>query len=91
MPQIVFCILLLCLLTGNKDYDKIAAIEKAISEKMNAGALMAFEEDRSILEHIHAGMKIKRTPNIDLGLDAGAKQFRLMLKKRIDSEKTSEI
>ena len=65
--------------------------DKAISEKMNAGALMAFEEDRSILEHIHAGMQNKRSPNIDLGLDAGAKQFRLMLKKRIDSEKISEI
>ena len=53
---------------------------------MNAGARMAFEEDRSILEHVHSGMKDKKTPNIDLGLDAGAKQFRLMLKRLIDEE-----
>jgi hypothetical protein len=31
-------------------------------------------------------MKDKKTANIDLGLDAGAKQFRLMLKRQIDEE-----
>jgi vanillate O-demethylase monooxygenase subunit len=60
--------------------------DKVISDKMNAGARMAFEEDRSILEHVHSGMKDKKTANIDLGLDAGAKQFRLMLKRQIDEE-----
>ena len=60
--------------------------DKVISDKMNAGARLAFEEDRSILENVHSGMKDKKTANIDLGLDAGAKQFRLMLKRLIDEE-----
>jgi vanillate O-demethylase monooxygenase subunit len=51
---------------------------------MNAGARMAFEEDRAILVAVHEGMKNKTTPNIDLGLDAGAKLFRLQLQKLID-------
>jgi len=60
---------------------------KKISEKMNAGAMMAFEEDRAVLEDVHLGMKNPMTPNIDLGLDSGAKQFRLMLKRKIEEEK----
>jgi vanillate O-demethylase monooxygenase subunit len=64
--------------------------DKEISEKMNAGARMAFEEDRSVLEHVHAGMKNPNTPNIDLGLDAGAKQFRLMLKRQIEADQALE-
>lgn len=60
--------------------------DKAISEKMNAGAYMAFEEDRQILTKVHKGMKAMDTPNIDLGLDAGAKLFRLGLKRLIDAE-----
>ena len=60
--------------------------DKAISEKMNAGAIMAFHEDKEILEHVHTGMKKMATPNIDLGLDAGAKTFRLHLQRRIDKE-----
>ena len=59
---------------------------KKISEKMNAGAMMAFEEDRAVLEDVHLGMKNPMTPNIDLGLDSGAKQFRLMLKRKIEEE-----
>jgi vanillate O-demethylase monooxygenase subunit len=60
--------------------------DKAISEKMNAGARMAFEEDREVLVAVHEGMKDKQTPNIDLGLDAGAKLFRLQLQRLIDRE-----
>lgn len=60
--------------------------DRAISEKMNAGARMAFEEDRDVLVAVHEGMKHKLTPNIDLGLDAGAKLFRLQLQRLIDRE-----
>ena len=60
--------------------------DKAVSEKMNAGARMAFEEDRAVLEDVHKGMNHKKTPNIDLGLDAGAKLFRLQLQRLIDQE-----
>lgn len=60
---------------------------RAISEKMNAGARMAFEEDRAVLEEVHKGMSAPTTPAIDLGLDAGAKAFRLMLDRAIATEK----
>ena len=62
--------------------------DQAISEKMNAGAHMAFEEDRLVLEKVHAGMNELITPNIDLGLDAGAKLFRRSLGKAIDAEQS---
>ncbi|NCO21471.1 MAG: aromatic ring-hydroxylating dioxygenase subunit alpha [Rhodobacterales bacterium] len=60
--------------------------DRAISEKMNAGARMAFEEDRAVLEEVHKGMKTPRTPAIDLGLDAGAKAFRVMVDRAIKAE-----
>ncbi len=60
--------------------------DKAISEQMNAGAFMAFDEDKAVLEKVHAGMKNPKTPHIDLGLDAGAKQFRLFLSRAIEAE-----
>lgn len=63
--------------------------DKAVSEQMNAGARMAFEEDRAVLEKVHAGMKNPATPFIDLGLDAGAKQFRLKLSRAIEAEQKS--
>lgn len=59
---------------------------REVSELMNKGAHMAFEEDRAVLEKVHDGMKNPRTPHIDLGLDAGAKQFRLMLDRAIAAE-----
>ena len=58
---------------------------------MNEGAYMAFEEDRSVLEKVHAGMKSPATPFIDLGLDTGAKLFRLMLSRRIEAEQEAEV
>lgn len=60
--------------------------DAAVSERMNAGAHAAFEEDRAILEEVHKGMANKATPNIDLGLDAGAKLFRLSLRRLIEAE-----
>ncbi len=59
---------------------------KAVSEKMNAGAVMAFHEDKEILEAVHKGMDAMITPHIDLGLDLGAKTFRMKLKRLIDAE-----
>ena len=57
-----------------------------VSKFMNDGARMAFEEDRQVLEKVHLGMKNAKTPNLDLGLDAGAKAFRLMLDRAITAE-----
>ena len=61
---------------------------KAISEQMNAGALMAFNEDKAIHEAVHKGMANKVTPNIDLGLDGVAKLFRLLLQRLLEQEQT---
>jgi len=61
--------------------------DKEISEKLNAGARMAFEEDRAVLEHVHLGMKGPITPSIDLGLDGGSKLFRQMLTRKVEAEK----
>jgi len=60
--------------------------DKAISEKMNAGAVMAFNEDKEVLEAVHKGMAEMATPNIDMALDLGAKTFRLHLARRIEAE-----
>lgn len=65
----------------NSDPDNVE-----MSTFMNDGAVMAFNEDKVVLEKVHQGMKHAKSPNIDLGLDAGAKQFRLMLDRKIAAE-----
>ena len=57
-----------------------------ITKKIAAGARAAFEEDREILEAVHLGMKNATTPNISLGVDAAAVQFRRALHKKIEAE-----
>ena len=66
-----------------------AADDAAVSTFMNDGARNAFLEDRHVLEQVHAGMKHAQTPHIDLGLDAGAKQFRAMLDRAIAAERSA--
>ena len=63
--------------------------DKDISKKMNDGAIMAFNEDKEILEAVHKGMADMATPNIDMGLDQGAKIFRKKLQTLIDAEQTA--
>jgi phenylpropionate dioxygenase-like ring-hydroxylating dioxygenase large terminal subunit len=63
--------------------------DEAISETMNKGAYNAFIEDRDVLEAVHAGMANRRTPSLDLALDAGALRFRKLLKARIEAETAS--
>ncbi len=60
-----------------------------ITQKIAAGARAAFEEDREILEAVHLGMKNAATPNISLGVDAAAVQFRRALHKRIEAEQNA--
>ncbi len=57
-----------------------------VSQKMFAGAKMAFEEDREVLTHVHAGMTNRKTPYVNLGLDAGATRFRKLVERRIEAE-----
>ena len=61
----------------------------ALSERMFEGAKTAFNEDKTVLEAVHQGMKDPRTPYMNLGLDAGAMRFRSKLEKRIAAEQAS--
>ena len=63
--------------------------DEAISKAMNAGAHMAFVEDRDVLESVQIGMANKTTPNLDLALDAGALRFRRLLSSRIATEQAT--
>ncbi len=60
--------------------------DEAISETMNKGAYGAFIEDRDVLEAVHKGMAERKTPYLDLALDAGALRFRKLLRQRIEAE-----
>lgn len=57
-----------------------------MSARMFAGATMAFNEDKAVLEAVHKGMKAPKTPSLNLGLDAGALRFRRMVERRIAAE-----
>ncbi len=59
--------------------------DEAISETMNAGARTAFIEDRDVLIAVHEGMANRKTPSLDLALDAGALRFRKLLNARISA------
>ncbi len=60
--------------------------DEALSARIHTGAVMAFNEDRVVLEAVHRGMAEKTTDNFNLGLDAGALRFRMLLDKMIDAE-----
>jgi len=47
-----------------------------IDDKMFAGAVMAFNEDKEVLEEVQTGMANRTSPYLNLGLDAGAMRFR---------------
>lgn len=65
------------------------AANTALTGEIAAGARRAFEEDRVILEAVHAGMANKTTPNLDLALDGGALRFRKGLQTMIDAERVA--
>lgn len=60
--------------------------DAAVSQQMNDGAYTAFEEDRQVLERVHAGMKNPPQPGVGLIVDQGAQRFRRFLQQRIDAE-----
>lgn len=63
------------------------ADDEELSQYMFDGATMAFNEDKEVLERVHTGMKERKTPYINLGLDAGAMRFRRKIEDWIDAEK----
>ena len=61
--------------------------DEDVSERMFAGATMAFNEDKAVLEDVHRGMKAPRTPCLNLGLDAGAMRFRKLVERMVEAER----
>ena len=62
------------------------ADDSALSERMFEGALMAFVEDKEVLEYVQTGMANRKTGYLNLGLDAGAMRFRSRVAKAISAE-----
>lgn len=62
------------------------ADDSALSERMFEGALMAFVEDKEVLEYVQTGMANRKTGYLNLGLDAGAMRFRSRVAKVISAE-----
>ncbi|MFT7595798.1 MAG: phenylpropionate dioxygenase-like ring-hydroxylating dioxygenase large terminal subunit [Paracoccaceae bacterium] len=64
------------------------AKDTELSQRMFDGAVMAFTEDKEILERVQIGMDTRVTPYLNLGLDAGAMRFRAKVDRMIDAETT---
>lgn len=64
--------------------------DAALDERMFKGAVMAFEEDKAVLEHVQRGMDRRRSDYINLALDAGAMRFRSKLAQRIAAQASVE-
>ena len=60
-----------------------------LTERIAAGARLAFEEDRAVLEAVHRGMKHRTTPTTGLLLDEAARRFRQGLAARIGAERSA--
>lgn len=67
------------------------ASDTALSQKMFEGAVMAFNEDKEVLERVQTGMSARKTPYLNLGLDAGAMRFRSKIAKRIEAETRPDV
>jgi len=65
--------------------------DEVVRQKLNEGALSAFEEDRIVLEAVDIGMNQKRSSNLDLQLDIGSKKFRKKLNALIKIEKADAL
>ena len=57
-----------------------------VSRRFSASVRAAFSEDKAVLERVHQGMADRRTPNLDLRIDAGPLRFRRRLAQLIEAE-----
>ncbi len=62
------------------------ARDETLSQRMFEGALMAFNEDKEVLEYVQPGMANRTKDYINLGLDAGAMRFRTRIAREIKNE-----
>lgn len=58
-----------------------------MAERMFAGATMAFNEDKEVLEAVQRGMAAADGAPLNLGLDAGAMRFRKLVERMIATER----
>ena len=58
------------------------------TEKLTKEFMGVFEEDLVVLSAVDKGMRDKATNNIDIAVDAGGNQFRRLLSKRIEAERS---
>ena len=65
--------------------------DERITAAIAQGIAAAFEEDREVLEAVHAGIASERTPHINLALDAAAIRFRRTLGRKIASERCDDV
>lgn len=57
-----------------------------ISARMFDGAVMAFTEDKDVLEYVQIGMTKRKSGYLNLGLDAGAMRFRNRVARAIKND-----
>ena len=65
------------------------AEDQEVSKAMFEGAVMAFNEDKVILEAVQIGMTNPASRHINLGIDAAAMRFRKKVERRIAAETSS--
>ena len=63
-----------------------AAEDAEVSAQFAHSVRGAFEEDRAVLAAVHKGIANKRTPTLDLRIDAGPLRFRRRLAQMIEAE-----
>ena len=67
------------------------ADDAEVSRQFAADVRHAFEEDRVVLSAVHAGMKQRQSPNIDLAIDAGPMRFRRGMERLIREEQQAAL
>jgi vanillate O-demethylase monooxygenase subunit len=60
--------------------------DAAVSTAMTDGIRTIFKEDQAVLKAVEIGMSNRRTPNIDISVDAAPLRFRRQLARLIASE-----
>lgn len=60
--------------------------DQSIDQHMFEGAVMAFNEDKDVLENVQIGMAERTTRYLNLGLDKGAMRFRQKVARRAEQE-----
>ena len=63
--------------------------DAAVSAAMTDGIRKVFKEDQAVLQAVQIGMTQRRTPNIDIAVDAGPLRFRRQLSRQIAAERAS--